>query len=147
MNAKSISENMERDHGKIVKLLIDFEKSIDQDKKTMLKSFNCFFWELEKHFFTEEKVIFIKYNPKEGTEGYEFVSSLMSQHDEIFDQIKTIRKNINKNKDFDFKSFKELLKTHKDFEDEIVYPIIDKELDESNKKLIINRINEIKLTD
>ena len=70
MKSTIISEAMVRDHGKLVKLLIDFEKSIVQDKKTMMEAFNEFAWELEKHFFTEEKAIFISYEPKDETEGY-----------------------------------------------------------------------------
>ena len=37
MKSTAISEAMVRDHGKIVKLLINFEKSINQDMKTMKK--------------------------------------------------------------------------------------------------------------
>ena len=147
MKSTIISETMVRDHGKLVKLLIDFEKSIVQDKKTMMKVFNEFVWELEKHFFTEEKAIFISYEPKDETEGYAMVPRLISEHDEIFDRIKTMKKSIKKNKDFDFTGFRELLRKHKDFEDETVYPLFDQELDESEKKIIVKRINEIHLTD
>jgi|GEM_PF-664056 len=147
MQFQTISEIMVRDHDKIINLLIDFEKSIVQDKKTMMKAFNEFVWELEKHLFTEEKAIFISYEPKDETEGYAMVPRLMSEHDEIFDRIKTMKKSIKKNKDFDFTGFRELLKKHKYFEDETVYPLFDQELDETTKKMIIKRIVEVKLMD
>jgi hemerythrin-like domain-containing protein len=147
MKSTIISETMIRDHGKLVKLLIDLEKSIIQDKKTMLKAFNNFVWELEKHFFTEEKAIFISYEPKDVTEGYTMVPRLINEHNEIFDRIKIMKKNIKKNKDFDFMGFKGLLKKHKNFEDETVYPLFDQELNESEKKIIVKRINEIQLMD
>ena len=63
MKSTIITEVMVRDHIKIVKLLNEFEKRLTQDRKIKLKAFNEFVWELEKHFFTEEKAIFISYNP------------------------------------------------------------------------------------
>ena len=35
----------------------------------------------------------------------------------------------------------------KDFEESSVYPKLDQELDETTKKMIINRIDEVKITD
>jgi hypothetical protein len=36
---------------------------------------------------------------------------------------------------------------HKDFEEKDVYPIFDKELNETTKNMIVNRIEEIKIID
>ncbi len=147
MKSTIISEIMVRDHGKIVKLLIDFEKSIGQNEQTMMKAFNAFLWELEKHFFTEEKAIFIAYEPEDENEGYAMIPELIKEHEEIFDRLKVMKKSVKKKKVFDFQGFKELLKKHKDFEDEKVYPKFDQELDEEEKRIIIHRINEIYLSD
>ena len=71
MKSTAITEAMIRDHGKIIDLFIRFRKSNDLDKHTMTKSFNEFVWELEKHFFTEEKAIFTAYEPEDETKGYD----------------------------------------------------------------------------
>ena len=147
MKSTAISEVMVRDHGKIVKLLTNFEKSIGQDKQTMMKAFNEFVWELEKHFFTEEKAIFTAYEPEDEIGGYTMIPELIKEHNEIFDKLKAMKKSIKKKEVFDFLGFKKLLTKHKNFEDEKVYPKFDQELDESEKKNIIHRINDIHLYD
>lgn len=146
MKSTAISEVMVRDHGKIVRLLIDFENSIGQDIPSTMKAFNEFVWELEKHLFTEERAIFTAYEPEDETEGYAMIPELIKEHNEIFDKLKVMKKSIKKRKTFDFHGFKKLLTKHKDFEDEKVYPKFDQELDEAEKKIIIHRINDIHLS-
>ena len=145
MKSTIITENMDRDHRYLMKLLDDFEKSLVKDKKTIMSAFNEFVWGFEKHLFTEEKVLFISYDPEDKKEGYVFVPKLISDHNKLLDRLKTIKKNLKHNKVFDFNGFKELLLEHKNFEDESVYPVFDQELDESEKEIIVKRINEIHL--
>ena len=51
------------DHSKILKLLHDVEKSSGMELVSVMKVFDTFEWELEKHIFTEEKAIFTSYSP------------------------------------------------------------------------------------
>lgn len=144
---KSISKVMARDHDKIVKLLNDFSKCIDLDKQILKKAFETFNWELEKHIFTEEKVVFTSYRSEDYEEGYKMVPQLMKEHDIIYNKLKEMRKCINSDESCDFKEFKIILLKHKDFEEKDVYPILDQELDETTKKMIIDHIDEIKIED
>lgn len=147
MKSTALTETMIRDHGKILKLLIRLEKNIGQEKSLIMKAFHDFFWELEKHVFTEEKAIFTVYQPEENTEGYTMIPELIKEHNEIFNLLKTMKKTIKNDENFDFKEFKNLLMKHKNFEDEKLYPKLDLALEESEKRRIINRINDIKLSD
>ncbi len=147
MQSETISEVMARDHDKIVKLLNDLCECIDLDKQNLKKVFEIFKWELEKHLFTEEKVIFTSYEPEDFEEGYKMVTQLMLDHDKIHKQLKGMKKIIKKDKVCNFQEFKEIFLKHKNFEDEQVYPRFDQELDESTKEMIIKRINEVKLAD
>ena len=145
MKSTALTETMIRDHGIILKLLTRLEKSIGQEKSLIMTVFHDFFWVLEKHFFTEEKAIFTVYQPEENTDGYSMIPELIKEHNEIFNQLKIMEKNIKKDEYFDFKEFKNLLMKHKNFEDEKLYPKLDLELEESEKRRIINRINDIRL--
>ena len=78
---ETISQVMMRDHDKIVSLLNDFGNCIDLDKQILKKAFEIFRWELEKHLFTEEKVIFISY---EGNHVARIFDFRMSQEVEGF---------------------------------------------------------------
>ena len=144
---ESISKVMTRDHDKIVKLLNDFGKCIELEKQTLKKAFDTFTWELEKHIFTEEKVVFISYKPEDYEEGYKMVPQLMKEHDIIYNKLKEMRKSINFDESCDYQEFKDFLLKHKDFEESSLYPVLDQELDETTKKMLINRINEIKIRD
>lgn len=144
---ESISKVMARDHDKIVKLLNDLGKCIDLDKQILKKAFETFNWELEKHIFTEEKIVFISYEPEDYEEGYKMVPQLMKEHDIIYNKLKEMRKSINFDESCDYEEFKDFLLKHKDFEESSLYPVLDEELDETTKNLVIDRINEIKIFD
>ena len=144
MNENDILPRMIDDHSKIEKLMDDFEKDIDKDYELLKKSFTKFEWKLEKHIFAEEKVIFTNYNPKDLTEGYRMLPELTKQHNYILNQLSNWRKElVNRKKIEDFHKFKKILVNHKIFEENEVYPKLDQSLTESDKKLIIDRLNEI----
>ena len=137
MQSKIISKVMTRDHDKIVRLLNDFGKCIELEKQTLKKAYETFTWELEKHIFTEEKVIFTKYEPEDEKEGYEMIPQLMQEHNEIYKKLMEMKKSIKYSKSCDFKEFKKMMIKHKDFEENSVYPKLDQELDEKTKKRLV----------
>ncbi|GAH09102.1 unnamed protein product, partial [marine sediment metagenome] len=55
------------------------ESHFGQDKYELMKSFHTFEWNLEKHFFVEERAIFTAYNPKYIDEGKESVAGGMGK--------------------------------------------------------------------
>ena len=143
MSENAILPLMVKDHCKIEKLLDQLEESTKKDQSTMIKLFNKFEWELEKHIFVEEKAIFTSYNPKDISEGYKMLPELTKQHNYIVNQLNIWRKDVrNKRKINNFYEFKKFLIKHKDFEEKEVYPNLDQSLNEEQKKHIIDRINE-----
>ena len=143
MKSTAILELMLKDHSKIVRLLNEVEKVIGQDSITTMKVFDKFEWELEKHIFTEEKAIFTSYAPTNITEGYAMVPELIKEHNEILNKLRLMRKNLIKQRTSDFQGFKEALMDHKNFEEQNLYPKLDQELDESQRKMIVEKISEI----
>lgn len=145
MQLETILQAMMKDHDKIVKLLNDFGKYIEFDKQTLNKAFEIFRWELEKHLFTEEKVIFTPYETEDYVVDYEIIPRLMEEHDKIYNQLKEMKKSIKFDKKCNFQEFKEIFLSHKDFEEEQVYPKFDEKLNESTKEMILKRIKEMKV--
>jgi len=140
----NILELMVKDHCKIEQLLDELEVNVEKEYPTMIKSFNKFEWNLEKHIFVEEKAIFTSYNPGDVIEGYKMLPELTKQHNVILNKLDLMRKDIqNKRKFTDIYGFKEFLIKHKNFEEQSVYPMLDQVLDEEEKKYIVERINEI----
>ncbi len=143
MKSTAILDLMIKDHGKIVKLLLDVEKSIGMELISIMKVFDTFEWELEKHIFIEEKAIFTSYKPTNIVEGYKMVPELIQQHNDILNRLRVMRKNLMWQRPIDYNEFKELIMAHKTFEEASLYPKLDQELDESQKEEIMKKIREI----
>jgi len=143
MKSTAILDLMMKDHGKIVKLLLDVEKSIGMELISTMKVFDTFEWELEKHIFIEEKAVFSSYKPTNIVEGYKMVPELIQQHNDILNRLRVMRKNLMWQQPIDYDEFKELIMAHKTFEEVSLYPKLDQELDVSQKEEIMEKIREI----
>ena len=64
MNDISILNLMIKDHNSLMQNLKDIEENVNKDKSYITRSFNNFKWNLEKHFFVEERAIFTKKNSR-----------------------------------------------------------------------------------
>jgi len=103
----SLLSLMIKDHCKIEELIDELEEKSKQDFDSMLKAFNKFEWELEKHIFTEEKAIFTDYNPDDVSEGYKMLPELTEQHNYIINTLNNWRDDIKNHRNLkDVYSFK-----------------------------------------
>lgn len=145
MKPTAILELMVKDHNRLFEYLKDIENNLGSEFGFLSNSFNTFQWNLEKHFFAEERAIFISYKPDEPDKQYDFFSDLMDQHAEILSIVESLRKKLQKREPLDLNQLKKLLVKHKTFEEKSIYPVIDQELDEGEKRFIIDRIQDIRL--
>ncbi len=136
----NISNIMIRDHVRIREILNSLESVFRTSPENIKGYLNKFKWNLEKHFFIEEKVIFSMLEIS-GSEEISNIFDLMKQHGEIIELIKDLENNL-KNK-IDFSIIKEKLTEHLRFEENFFYPKLDDLLDENQKKEICTRIEEI----
>ncbi|MHA1969720.1 MAG: hemerythrin domain-containing protein [Candidatus Hodarchaeales archaeon] len=145
MKSTAILDLMVKDHNRLMEYLKDVENNLGRDFGFLSNSFNTFQWNLEKHFFVEERAIFISYNPRESVKEYSFFSDLRDQHTDILDIIESLRKKLQNREPFDLDKLKKLLIKHKTFEEKSIYPVIDQEIEEGEKVFIIDRIKDIRL--
>lgn len=142
----SIVKVMVRDHGVIQKLLHDFKEKSSKQDADLMPSFHRFEWALEKHLFAEEKAIFTMYTPEDVQEGYKMLPELTKQHNVLLNKLSLIREDIRKKHiPKDLTSFSELLLSHKNYEEEHLYPKLDDALSDVEKKSVIDKINDIVL--
>ncbi|UCH89681.1 MAG: hemerythrin domain-containing protein [Thermoplasmata archaeon] len=139
--SNSILKIMLKDHGKIIKLLDDFESSAGEGSQKRTDSYNAFKWELERHFLTEETAIFTSYEP-EDDENYKMVPKLLNEHKAIKELVGSLEESLASPGGIDISELKNVLKQHKKFEEESFYPVLDTELDSARKNSIIEKINE-----
>ena len=136
----SIKKEMLKHHGEIFKILNDVEKYFDSNVKLSNEFFSKFKWEIEKHFFIEERVIFKIYSSIKLDEVSD-VFELLKQHGIIQSKINNLIGNPkSKTK---ISELKKLIFEHSQFEDNYFYPKVDKILDEEQKNRIMLRINDI----
>ena len=122
-----------------------FEKDIGDMEKAET-SYNQFKWNLEKHFFVEEKAIFSMFRDIFG-DSVSDIFDLLSQHSEIMILLGDVEKdmsqeNLNKLRDTVSK-LKNKLTEHADFEDMVFYPKLDNDLPDIQKREILARAKEI----
>ena len=138
---QSIEKLMLQEHKRLNHLIDELEKHLDNYEKTKT-NFSVFKWNLEKHFFVEEKVIFDMFVNISGDET-NHIFHLLGDHVKIMGTIRMLEKNLNKKIKPDLEELKQRLTLHKEFEDEDFYPDLDKRLNPEQKKKISERIKEI----
>ena len=137
---EEIPDLMKKNHYRIEQLLKEFKTIYEKNPKLIFSSFDKFKWELEKHLFIEEKAIFIFYSPKDA-EDFDTIPNLVQEHRKMLELLNKIENNL-KSKNVDISELLKLLIKHRNFEDGTLYPKLDRELEDSKKKIIIERLTE-----
>jgi hemerythrin-like domain-containing protein len=138
-NNKTIAKVMRKHHYQLEGLLNRIKKG-GQNQNDLNMLFNRFKWELEKHFFLEEKAIFF-FIDTDDPETNQTKKSLMKEHDVILKRLQLLEEDLVKSNLEEIAKFQEILTKHRDMEDEVFYPSLDEALTELNKKLIMDRIS------
>src|SRR4030042_6956554 len=138
---QSIEKLMLQEHKRLNKHIDDLEKHLENYEKTK-SNFNIFKWNLEKHFFVEEKIIFDMFVNISGEETSD-IFHLLEDHVKIMGEVRLLEKKLKNKIKPDLEKLKQELIIHKDFEDEDFYPYLDKRLNLDQKKRISERIREI----
>ena len=121
-------------HGLLEALFVLYKDELAQNPKAAAQTLIRLHWEIKKHFFLEEEVIFKHYN-SENKEIPSAIAMLIQQHDEILKELDQ--------KEIDLEKISKLIISHRQIEDKFLYPLLDRELNEITKSMIISRINEI----
>jgi hemerythrin-like domain-containing protein len=143
MESNKLLNVMVKDHNRLMQYLKDVEKNLNSDFEALLKSFNTFEWSLKKHFFVEERAIFTAYNPEYIEDGHQLFTNLSKQHTSILEKVELLRKNLRSGRSIDVSDLKDMLLKHKIYEEKNVYPVLDAEINEGEKRYMIERINDL----
>ncbi len=141
-NSNTITEIMIGDHALIELLLMSFRDVLDKNDESAEKLFEEFRWELEKHIFVEETVIF-KPCSRLGSEICNIAITLSKEHGIMLDALNKLRDDLAVKNKIDISKFQELLTAHRNVEEKNLYPKLDEELTKLEKEMIVARINEI----
>ncbi len=137
--ATEVSGLMFNDHKEIFDLLKKFEKNGGEDAEKNALLFDKFKWRLEVHILIEERVIFSEasFSEKNG----EMVQQLLSEHHLLLDMLRSLERRLASGyTEFVVRDLKEVLESHRDFEEKKLYPKLDKELKEKTKKFMVEQL-------
>lgn len=129
-------------HALIDALFVGFKDEAKDKSPRTEAALAEFSWELKKHFFAEENAIF-DYFPLKTFEVFEVISHLKDEHLMMLIDLKRISDSLPEINERDIENFANLLEHHRQVEEKELYPKLDKDLREEQKKQIIHRIKEI----
>ncbi len=131
-----------QEHVRVRDMLNQIEQEMTTDFNKAKQDFSKVKWNLEKHFFMEEKATFELYS-KMKNEEIEDIFKLMREHGEIVELIRNIEQGLINNVKPDISGLKDSLLAHANFEDEFFYPKLDEELTPEQRQEICDRAREI----
>jgi hemerythrin-like domain-containing protein len=144
MEQKNILNLMIAHHALLNALFILFrDQALEKSVKTS-SSLSELTWETSKHFFVEEKAVF-DFVVMGNFGVLSMMNQLKDEHTIMLNDLKRFSEDPSKVTKEDLENFFNLMEVHRELEEEKLYPKIDKELLEQQKKKIIERINEFPL--
>lgn len=138
---QSITEIMLKHHIRIIDLLNIITDKVQQKNTALADVLSKFRWELEKHFFLEEKAIF-QLHYSENVETNRIKTRLKKEHNNLIKRFDRIEEDLKNNSEIDITEFRKQYLKHMNFENKFFYPRLDKELDDDRKMMIIERITD-----
>lgn len=143
-NSNTILDLMIGHHTLIEVLLTTLRDNLSQSVEVIEKSLSELQWELEKHIFVEETVIF-KLCDDPNSKNCEIAQNLVKEHDKMLEMLNDLKEDLTEGKEVAVSEFQKLLTSHRETEERDLYPELDRELDKAQKESVIARINEIPL--
>ena len=141
-----ITELMISNHNRLGELFNDFKSVKHKDKKKTKELFNRFKEELITHFITEEKVIknvLGKKKEKLFCNILPVASSLNLEHKKMLAQLEKISDSIKDNEEkINTSEFHLMLKRHKNIEERLLYPELDRLLGKKERCYILDKIGK-----
>lgn len=144
-NEQNISQLMLKDHERLINLFNDFKSIKDTDRKQALKLFSRFDNELSGHFKLEESLIKSSFDNIRKEDGtlLPIATSLRLEHKKILGTLSRISESIRKNEaSVDTSDLFLILRHHKNVEERLFYPELDKVLSEKDKSKIFESIKK-----
>ncbi|MEM3373076.1 MAG: hemerythrin domain-containing protein [Candidatus Anstonellales archaeon] len=146
-NKNSISLFMVKDHAIVYSFLHEYIQEKNLQRKVLARRrFLRLLWRLKTHFDWEELLLFPLVNKKYS----KTINRLKKEHKIIMKLLKSINE---KTENDDFNTEKEdeklqtLLKNHSTLEDNDIYPKLDKEIPEKERKLLLDKMTSQIATD
>jgi hemerythrin len=144
MQSNNILNLMTAQHGLIESLYFLYKDELGTGSEKAKQSLSELSWELKKHFFIEEGVIF-DFFKWDDLEMLQLIKRLRGEHAFVIDKLAEIEQNPSKATKEAIAGLYDLLINHRTIEEEKLYPAFDEKLSDFQREKIVLRVNEIPL--
>lgn len=131
-------------HALIEAYLSVVKNNLNKKAEDIIPVFENFKWQLEKHFFIEERSIFNSYEIT-NAQAVSLIGRVAEEHKEILGITVRIHDSLLKGEAVSVFDLQEILSNHRVLEEKELYPLLDKEFTSFQKEAIIKKINDIVL--
>jgi len=145
MENTTILDIMVAQHGLLEVLFQAFKDEFKENPEAAKKFLSEFSWEIKKHFFIEDQAIFALL-PWKDPEISEIVHGLKKEHITMLDKLEKMLENLSDESEEEMQGFLKLMTSHREKEEQKLYPLLDEKLSKAEKNLIISRVNEIPIS-
>lgn len=140
---ENILNLMVMQHGMLESLFSVFQLELKNDQEKAKQSLSEFSWELKKHFFIEESVIFNFMAWKESAITT-VIDQLKKEHSIMLEMVEKMSNEFPLMAEQNAEPFLKLLQSHRGVEEKNLYPRLDADLSDPQKDQIIKRANQIR---
>jgi len=148
---KTVTQLMLEEHQRLTNLFEELKGKINQlghkerkeKYRSLLDLFFQFKWNLEKHFFIEEKVIISTYLSQENMVTNNDIQYILKEHEQMLEHLRDIEDDLRDGIKPKLHNFESLMYDHEKSENNHFYPKLDEQLDQKSKNLIRQRCTEI----
>jgi len=140
---QNILDLMVIQHGMLESLFSVFQLELKSDQEKAKKSLAEFSWELKKHFFIEENVIFNFMSWKEPAITT-IIDQLKKEHSIMLEMVEKMSNEFPLMAEQNAEPFLKLLQSHRGVEEKNLYPRLDSDLSGAQKDEIIKRASQIR---
>lgn len=140
-SSESVSEFFEHDHARLDECFEDYRRLKNEDFEEARESFLRFYEGLLKHIEWEDEVLFPAFEEKMG-EG--LTGTMRVEHEQIKDALEVLHEKVSDDQipsERDDERLLKYLEPHNNSEETVLYPAIDRHLDEETLREVFSAID------
>ncbi len=135
--------NLMIDHHALIEVYLSIvQNKLDEKPETVKEAFDNFKWQLEKHFFFEERSIFPSYKAG-NVKIVGLIEEIISEHIMILQKTVALQEQLNKGEAIEVSDLQKTVTVHREKEEKELYPLLDEEFTPYQKETTAKKIGAI----
>ena len=135
--------NLMTEHHALIEVYLSIvQNKLNESPEMIKEAFDNFKWQLEKHFFFEERSIFPSYKAGNKEIGG-LIREIISEHIIMLQKVASLQEQLDRGETIDVSALQKILTAHREKEEKQLYPILDEEFTPYQKMVVAKKIGDI----